>query len=132
MFYKAIKNKNQFWIWKLFVNHYKFWAEKKVVQIKNISSQNTNRNRKIPGYSPGKPHLLQVHFGSGRRWDPLFTSLYGDKRDWQGYLSIVGSSLFKIHMSLHLSSKFWKFWHSDVKYVVKISLCMVCMASTMK
>jgi hypothetical protein len=36
----------------------------------------------------------------------------------QRYLSIVGSSLFKIHMSLHLSSKFWKFWHSDVKYVV--------------
>ena len=31
-----------------------------VVQIKNISSQITNRNRKIPGYSPGKPHLLQV------------------------------------------------------------------------
>jgi hypothetical protein len=38
------------------------------------------------------------------------------------YLSIVGSSLFKIHMSVHLSSKFWKFWHSDVKYVVNISL----------
>jgi hypothetical protein len=38
------------------------------------------------------------------------------------YLSIAGSSLFTIHMSLHLSSKFWKFWHSDVKYVVKISL----------
>jgi hypothetical protein len=36
----------------------------------------TNRNRKVPGYSPGKPHMLQVHFGSGRRWDPLFTSLY--------------------------------------------------------
>jgi hypothetical protein len=41
---------------------------KKVVQIKNISSQITNRNRKVPGYSPGKPNLLQVHFGSaGRR-----------------------------------------------------------------
>jgi hypothetical protein len=25
-------------------------------------------------------------------------------------------------MRLHLLSKFWKFWHSDVKYVVKISL----------
>ena len=36
-----------------------------------ISSQITNRNRKVPGYSPGKPNLLQVHFGSGRtrRWD---------------------------------------------------------------
>jgi hypothetical protein len=32
--------------------------------------------RKVPGYSPGKPNLLQVHFGWGRRWDPLFTSLY--------------------------------------------------------
>ena len=31
-----------------------------------ISSQITNRNRKVPGYSPGKPNLLQVHFGSGR------------------------------------------------------------------
>jgi hypothetical protein len=29
--------------------------------------------RKVPGYSPGKPNLLQVHFGWGRRWDPLFT-----------------------------------------------------------
>ena len=35
-------------------------------------SQITNRNRKVPGYSPRKPNLLQVHFGSGRRWDPLF------------------------------------------------------------
>jgi hypothetical protein len=31
---------------------------------------------RVPGYSPGKPNLLQVHFGSGRRWDPLFASLY--------------------------------------------------------
>jgi hypothetical protein len=53
-----------------------------------------------------------------------FNQIVVDKRYWQRYLSIVGSSLFKInfHMSLHLSSKFWKFWHSDVKYVVKISL----------
>ena len=49
-----------------------------------------------------------------------FNQIIVDKRYWQRYLSIVGSSLFKIHMSLHLSSKFWKFWHSDVKYVVKI------------
>jgi hypothetical protein len=34
----------------------------------------TNRNRKVPGYSPGKPNLLKVHFGSGRRWDALITS----------------------------------------------------------
>jgi hypothetical protein len=35
--------------------------------LRSGSSQITNRNRKIPGYSLGKPHLLQVHFGSGRR-----------------------------------------------------------------
>jgi hypothetical protein len=51
-----------------------------------------------------------------------FNQIVVENRYWQRYLSIVGSSLFKIHMSLHLSSKFWKFWHSDVKYVVKISL----------
>jgi hypothetical protein len=51
-----------------------------------------------------------------------FNQIVVDKRYWQRYLSIVGSSLFKVHMSLHLSSKFKKFWHSDVKYVVKISL----------
>jgi hypothetical protein len=51
-----------------------------------------------------------------------FNQIVVDKTYWQRYLSIVGASLFKIHMSLHLSSKFWKFWHSDVKYVVKISL----------
>ena len=44
-----------------------------------------------------------------------FNQIVVDKRYWQKYLSIVGSSLFKIHM-------IWKFWHSDVKYVVKISL----------
>jgi hypothetical protein len=46
---------------------YEHFEQRRRFQIKNISSQITNRNRKAPGYFPGKPNLLQVHFGSGRR-----------------------------------------------------------------
>jgi hypothetical protein len=35
-----------------------------------------------------------------------FNQIVVDKRYWQRYLSIVGSSLFKIHMSLHLSENY--------------------------
>jgi hypothetical protein len=49
-----------------------------------------------------------------------FNQIVVDKRYWQRYLSIVGSSLFKIHIWVYICHL--NFVHSDVKYVVKISL----------